>query len=93
MKAKLLLMTLALTVAMPLMMAPTIHANPDIPGDINSDGDVNILDIALAGGQYKLQPSDPKYNITIVGKADLAPPFDGVLNIMDIVTMIYHWTG
>lgn len=93
MKAKLLLITLALMVATPLMMAPTIHANTAIPGDINGDGHVDILDIVLAGSQYKLLPSDPNYNATIVGKADLAPPLDGVLNILDLTTMIFHWTG
>ena len=50
-------------------------------------------DITLAVTQYWLQPGDPSYNSTIVGSADLAAPYDGVINIFDIVTIVSHYTG
>lgn len=94
MKAKLLLV-LALTMTMPLLfMAPKVHTSiVPIPGDINGDGHVNILDVVLAATQYMLTPDSPGYNATIVSRADLAPPFNGIINMEDLVTIISHYTG
>ncbi len=91
MKTKLFLI-LAFTLTIALLMAPTVSANV-LLGDINGDGKVNILDVTLAGSQYRLTPENPEYNSAIVEKADLAPPFDGIINILDMVSLISHYTG
>lgn len=92
MEAKLILI-LALTLSLPLVMMPQIRASNGITGDINGDGKVDILDVTLAAGQYSKEPGDSGYNATIVSKADLASPFNGVINMLDLVTLISHYTG
>lgn len=67
-------------------------ANP-LLGDIDGDGDVDINDVVLAASQYRLTPESAGYNATIVEKADLAAPFNGIINIYDLVTLIFHYTG
>lgn len=84
MKAKLILI-LALVLTIPLLTAPTTRAN-GVPGDINGDGKVNILDITLATGQYLLPPDDPNYNATIVDKVDFTEPY-GIITMLDLVTL------
>lgn len=90
MKAK-LISILALTLTMPLLMAPMIRAN-GVPGDINGDGKVNILDITSAASQYLLAPDDPNYNATIVQKVDFTEPY-GIITMLDLMTLISHYTG
>lgn len=65
--------------------------NTTKPGDIDLDGDVDIFDIVLAASQYKLHPNDPCYNATIVERADIAAPRDGIINIFDLTTIIYYY--
>lgn len=64
-----------------------------ITGDIDGDDDVDIYDVTLAAGQYMVDPSDPSYDSTIVQKADLAEPKNGIIDILDLVTIISHYTG
>ena len=90
MKVKVLLILIS---TMLLLMAPAVRAPNGIPGDINEDGKVDISDVVLAASQYGLKPGDAGYNSTIVEKADLAPPFNGVINMLDMVTITYHYTG
>jgi Dockerin type I domain len=85
-KTKVLLL-LALALTIPMLMAPAIRAQPN--ADINGDGDVNILDIVMAGGQYML--TGAARNMTIVSKADFDG--DGVITLLDLVTIIASWTG
>jgi len=89
-KAKLLTLFIVLGLAAVLLMRPTYAATP---GDIDQDGDVDITDIVLVTHQYGLTPANPSYNATIVGRADLAAPYDGVINIYDILTVVSHYTG
>jgi hypothetical protein len=79
-----LIMTMSL-----LFIVPNVHAYP--VGDINEDHVVNILDVVLAGSQYMRKPTDPGYNSTIVSRADLAPPYNGIIDIIDMVTIIMHY--
>jgi hypothetical protein len=51
-------------------------------GDINGDGKIDILDLAIAAGAYGTRPGDPEWN----PEADLAEP-SGYINICDIVTI------
>ena len=88
-KAKLILF-LALTLSMPLLIRST-HAN-GVPGDVNGDGMVNILDVTLAAGQYLLTVDDPNYNATIVEKVDFTEPY-GIITILDLVTLVSYYTG
>ncbi len=85
MKARSLLI-LALVVALPLIMIAPKLAYAVPTGDVNGDGIVNILDVAAAASQYKLQPTDLRYNQTIVDAVDFDG--DGIVNIFDIVTQI-----
>jgi hypothetical protein len=88
-KAKLLVI-FALTMTMPLLfIVPRARALK--PGDINGDGHVNILDVVLAATQYLLKPGDPGYNSTIVSRADLAPPYNGIVDILDLVTLTCYY--
>lgn len=75
-----------------MLFAPNI-SDAQVTGDINGDGRVNIQDVTLAASQYMLESSDSGYNATIVGKADLAEPFDGRINILDLATLISYYTG
>jgi len=52
---------------------------PRIPGDINNDGIVNILDVLIAVAAFGSQPGDPKWN----PDADLDG--NGIINILDLV--------
>jgi hypothetical protein len=92
MKTKLVLI-LAFTLTIALLMAPRVNAPSALPGDINGDGKVNILDVTSATSQYMLTAGNPKYNSTIVEKADLAPPYNGIINILDLVTLISHYSS
>jgi Tol biopolymer transport system component len=49
-----------------------------IPGDVNADGTVNILDISIAARSYGTKPGDTKWN----PNADINE--DGTINILDI---------
>lgn len=62
-----------------------------ITGDVNLDGVVGIEDIVAAAGQYGLKPSDSDYYGEVVMYADVAPPYDGVVDILDLVTIIAHY--
>lgn len=75
-----------------MLMTMSTVASGNIPGDINDDDKVDILDIVLAAGQYLLTPEDPGYDAAIVEKADLAEPY-GVIDIFDLVSIIYYYTG
>ncbi len=90
MKAKLFALFVILGLATVLLMRPAYAA---IPGDIDEDGDVDLFDVTMATSQYGLTSGNPLYNATIVGLADIAAPYDGVINIYDLVTLVSHYTG
>lgn len=88
MKTKILLV-LILTLTMGMLMMPNVHAAPN--ADINDDGIVDILDITLAGSQYRLGSADVGYNATIVDKADFN--LNGIVELLDMVTIVAHFAG
>jgi len=55
-------------------------------GDINYDGQTNILDIMLAVATFGSTPEDPNWNADV----DLAPQY-GIIDIFDLVTLAYHY--
>jgi hypothetical protein len=57
-----------------------------IPGDVNSDGVVDIFDLVLASDAYGTQTGDPNYN----PEADIAPRY-GLVDIFDLVTIASHY--
>ena len=57
---------------------------PGIPGDINLDGDVNLIDFAILSYQWLGVPGDPS--------ADIAPPGgDGAVNSDDLLMVAQNW--
>lgn len=90
MKTKLIVLLTIACMAATLLLRPTYA---QVPGDIDGDGDVDIYDVTQAVSQYWLKPGDDGYNPEIVEKADLAAPYDGIINIFDIVTIVSHYTG
>lgn len=54
-------------------------------GDINSDGEVNQLDLALLGQAWGSHDGDPNYNAC----ADLNK--DGVIDVKDLAILGQHW--
>jgi hypothetical protein len=67
----------------------TIHvqtASSTIPGDINHDGVVSILDIVAMASIYGCEASDASFD----QDADLAQPY-GVINLLDIVSCAYYY--
>jgi hypothetical protein len=91
-KLKLKLAALLILACLASILPLTGKASSTVPGDIDGDNDVDINDVVLAVSQYCLKPSDPRYNSTIVEMADLAPPY-GIINIFDLITIVYHYTS
>ena len=56
-----------------------------IPGDINGDDTVNLLDAILASAAYGSKPGNPKWN----PEADLNG--DGVIDILDVIKLSMHF--
>jgi hypothetical protein len=56
-----------------------------IPGDINGDDSVDILDALLASAAYGSRPGDPNWN----PEADLNG--DGIVNILDLIMLSMHF--
>lgn len=59
-----------------------------IPGDVNGDGIVNVLDLTIVSLSYGLFKGEPGYN----PEADLNE--DGIVDMRDLVIVAYHlgWT-
>lgn len=58
------------------------HVHEFLETDLNHDGTVNILDIALVASAYGTQEGDPNWNPI----ADIAEPY-GEINILDIAAV------
>ena len=56
-----------------------------IPGDMNSDGVVNIMDLALVARAYGTSPGDPKWNELV----DLNQ--DNIINILDLIPVARNY--
>jgi len=56
-----------------------------IPGDVNGDGIVNIIDMVLLRAAYGSTPTQPNWN----PEADINR--DGVINIFDALILGNHW--
>lgn len=56
-----------------------------IPGDINGDGTVNVLDAIILGNAFNSKPGDPNWN----PNADINS--DGIVNILDSVILGNHF--
>ena len=74
-----------------MLIAPMAHAtypNPSANPDVDNSGHyVTILDLTLACSQYML--TGGARNMTIVERADFDN--DGVVTMIDIVTLISLW--
>jgi hypothetical protein len=55
------------------------------PGDVNRDGNVNILDAALIAFAYGSRPGDPKWNPAY----DIT--HDGVIDILDAAILAFYY--
>jgi hypothetical protein len=56
-----------------------------IPGDMNSDGVVNILDLAIVARAYGTKPGDPKW------KEDADLNNDKIINILDLIPVARNY--
>ena len=56
-----------------------------IPGDMNNDGKVNILDLGLVARAYGTRPGDPYWN----GDADFN--HDNIINILDLIPVARNY--
>jgi len=57
-----------------------------VPGDVNNDGCVDILDLVMISTAYGSRLGDINWN----PEADIAPPY-GIIDILDIVTCTAHY--
>jgi hypothetical protein len=74
-------------VALAVLMAfNVLMVKAAVPGDVNNDGVVNILDVTLAANAFGSKTGDPKYNPA----ADVNS--DGRINILDLMFIILHFT-
>ncbi|MGR3318099.1 MAG: dockerin type I domain-containing protein [Candidatus Anammoxibacter sp.] len=53
--------------------------SPSVPGDLNGDGVVNILDVSIVSSCFGLSVTDPR-----CVNADVDSPFGGVIDINDV---------
>ncbi len=62
-------------------------ARPQMEGDINNDGSVDLEDLKLLTDQWLQSPGVPS--------ADIAPPLtgDGEVNMLDFALLAENWTG
>ncbi len=65
---------------------PLVKPWKQLPGDVNDDRFVNILDIVSIASVYGCKDGEPSWN----PNADIAEPF-GVINIFDVVTCASHY--
>jgi len=69
-----------------LMAFNIVMVKAAIPGDVNDDGKVNIVDVSVAAGAFGKQIGDEGFN----SAADVNG--DGHINILDLVFIIIHYT-
>jgi hypothetical protein len=62
-----------------------VKAAPDIPGDINGDGVVDVFDVVIIAVAYGTEPGDPNWN----PQADLN--IDNIIDIGDLVIWADHF--
>jgi hypothetical protein len=60
-------------------------SNAAIPGDINGDGVVNVLDLRILADAFGSKPGDPRWN----SKADLNG--DGKIDLSDLAILATHY--
>lgn len=77
---------IALSVVQGTLHIDGIDLSPTLPGDLNGDGKVSLLDLQLLAAAYNSHPADPNWNLA----ADLAAPFE-TISLTDLVTMAMHY--
>ena len=55
------------------------------PYDLNQDGIVDIVDVAIAALAFGSTPSEPNWD----SRADVNP--DGIINVFDLIVMLIHF--
>jgi hypothetical protein len=63
----------------------TVSSKPTVPGDVNGDGIVNMLDLYYIAAHYGSIPGDPNY----VKNYDVDD--NGIINMLDIYMTALHF--
>jgi len=70
-------------------VSKTVVMEESVPGDLNSDGEVNIGDLGIAAGFYGVDKDDPEW--TDAKKADVVS--DGRIDISDLIYIVVKILG
>ena len=81
-----------LVFTLPLLSTLTLAGRPYafdlptlIPGDVNRDNTVDIVDVVIVSAAFGSKPSDPVWN------SDADINFDGLINIVDLAIVAVHF--
>jgi hypothetical protein len=76
---------IAIVLALAITMTFNVASVRAVTGDLNGDGHVNILDIAVAAGAFGTRTGDPTFN------PDADVNGDGLVDVFDLVAIAINF--
>lgn len=76
---------IAIVLALAITMAFNVASVRAVTGDLNGDGHVNILDVAVAAGAFGTRTGDPTFNL------DADVNGDGLVDVFDLVAIAINF--